>query len=40
MVEKVTDTHPKAAALQRILLRQATPAWKLAMLGQMKFSLS
>ena len=31
----LSDTHPEIAALQRRLLRQASPARKLAMLGQM-----
>ena len=35
MVETLSDTHPEVAALQRKLLRQAGPAQKLAMLGQM-----
>jgi hypothetical protein len=33
--EKLTDTRPEIAALQRSLLRKAGPARKLAMLGQM-----
>ena len=35
MVETLSDTHPEIAALQRSLLRQASAAQKLAMLGQM-----
>ena len=35
MVETLSDTRPEVAALQRKLLRQAGPARKLAMLGQM-----
>lgn len=35
MVETLPDTRPEVAALQRKLLRQAGPARKLAMLGQM-----
>ena len=31
----LSDTHPEIAALQRRLLRQASPARKLALLGQM-----
>lgn len=35
MNEIYSDTHPKIAALQRKMLRQASPARKLAMLGEM-----
>jgi hypothetical protein len=35
MYEIMSDTRPEIAALQRRLLRQAGPARKLAMLGQM-----
>ena len=35
MMEIISDTRPEVAALQRNLLRQAAPARKLAMLGQM-----
>ena len=35
MIETLSDTRPEIAALQLKLLRQATPARKLAMLGQM-----
>lgn len=35
MNEKLTDTRPEIAVLQRSLLRKAGPAQKLAMLGQM-----
>ena len=35
MIEALSDTRPEIAALQRRLLRQAGPARKLAMLGQM-----
>ncbi len=35
MIETLSDTHPEVAALQRRLLRQASSARKLAMLGQM-----
>jgi hypothetical protein len=35
MLEPISDTHPEIAALQIKLLRQASPARKLAMLGQM-----
>jgi hypothetical protein len=35
MIETLSDTRPEIAALQRKLLRQAGPARKLAMLGQM-----
>ena len=34
-MEIISDTRPEIAALQRSLLRQAGPARKLAMLGQM-----
>ena len=35
MTEIYSDTHPEIAKIQRNLLRQASPARKLAMLGQM-----
>jgi hypothetical protein len=35
MFETLSDTRPEVAALQRKLLRQASPAQKLAMLGQL-----
>ena len=35
VIETFSDTRPEIAALQRHLLRQAGPARKLAMLGQM-----
>lgn len=35
MNETLSDTWPEVAALQRSLLRKATPARKLAMVGQM-----
>ncbi len=35
MVETLSDTRPEVVALQRRLLRQASSAQKLAMLGQM-----
>jgi len=35
VVKILSDTHPDIAALQRNLLRQASPARKLAMLGEM-----
>lgn len=35
MNEIYSDTHPKIVALQREMLRQASPARKLAMLGEM-----
>jgi hypothetical protein len=35
VIETISDTRPEIAALQRSLLRQAGPARKLAMLGQM-----
>lgn len=35
MVETLSDTRPEITALQHKLLRQAGPARKLAMLGQM-----
>ncbi len=34
MPETLSDTRPEIAAIQRNLLRQATPARRLAMLGQ------
>jgi len=34
-METRSDTHPEIAALQNRLLRQASPARKLAMLGEM-----
>ncbi|MHB0966778.1 MAG: hypothetical protein ACYC36_10035 [Bellilinea sp.] len=34
-MELQSDTNPKIAALQHTLLREATPARKLAILGQM-----
>lgn len=35
IMDIISDTRPEIAALQRRLLRQVTPARKLAMLGQM-----
>ena len=35
MTTPLSDTHPRAAALQLKLLRQATPARKLEMVGQL-----
>jgi hypothetical protein len=35
VIEPISDTRPEIAVLQRSLLRQAGPARKLAMLGQM-----
>lgn len=35
MTEIYSDTHPEIAKIHRNLLRQASPARKLAMLGQM-----
>lgn len=35
MVEPISDTRPEAAAVLRRLLRQASPARKLDMLGQL-----
>jgi hypothetical protein len=35
----MTDTRPEIAELQRHLLRQATTARKLAMLGQMNYTV-
>ena len=35
MIENLSDTRPEIAILQLKLLRQASPARKLAMLGQM-----
>jgi hypothetical protein len=34
-METLSDTHPEITALQHRLLRRASPARKLAMLGQM-----
>ena len=35
VIETISDTRPEIADLQRSLLRKASPARKLAMLGQM-----
>ncbi len=35
VIDPISDTRPEIAVLQRSLLRQAGPARKLAMLGQM-----
>jgi len=35
MIEHLSDTRPEIAAMQRDLLRQATPARKLAMVAEM-----
>ena len=35
MISRLSDTHPEAAAVQRELLRQATPSRKLALVEQM-----
>jgi hypothetical protein len=39
VIETTSDTRPEIAALQRSLLRKASPARKLAMLGQMNLTV-
>ncbi|MHC1782378.1 MAG: hypothetical protein AB9891_06375 [Anaerolineaceae bacterium] len=39
MIKLYSDTSPEIASLQRSLLRQAGPACKLAMLGQMNLTV-